>query len=211
MEVYVFLWGVHGKPVLLIMALLYQDRALWISLQMDDHVLGVLSVYAPTVARQGADFWAQIIDVLPSVDSWIVGGDFNNVECIDDLRISVGQQPRVTSIAPSERDDWDGFLFSLSVMDAWHLPSFVHTAQSLDFSWGFRRQDGRLLERLDRFYVGDWVADRGGSMTIWPGMALSDHMPVSLRIQLDTSLAVRRGCRIPEASISRQLVRDQIY
>ena len=60
-------------------------RALWISLQMDGHVLGVLSVYEPSVTRQRADFWIEISNALPIVDSWIVGGDFNNVESIGDV------------------------------------------------------------------------------------------------------------------------------
>ncbi|WP_208972741.1 hypothetical protein, partial [Escherichia coli] len=53
--------------------ILVPGRALWIALQFGDHILGVLSVYAPTRARQRAAFWSQILDVLPSVDSWIIG------------------------------------------------------------------------------------------------------------------------------------------
>lgn len=33
---------------------------------------------------------------------------------------------------------------------------------SLDFSWGFHLDGGRLLEWLDHFYIGDWIACRGG-------------------------------------------------
>lgn len=62
----------------------------------------VLFIYAPTKARQRVIFWTQIVDVLPHVDTWIVGADFNNVEWIHDVRLADGQMPRVTSIAPSE-------------------------------------------------------------------------------------------------------------
>ena len=53
---------------------------MWVSLQVADALVGILCVYAPTIASERAWFWGQIVDVLPIVDSWIVGGDFNNVE-----------------------------------------------------------------------------------------------------------------------------------
>ncbi|MCO5570854.1 hypothetical protein L7F22_024582 [Adiantum nelumboides] len=47
---------------------------------------GILSIYALTTAAERSWYWDQIVDVLPSVDSWIVGGDFNNVETFEDWR-----------------------------------------------------------------------------------------------------------------------------
>jgi len=72
------------------------------------------------------------------VDSWIVGGDFNNVESLADVRAST--PPILTSIASAERNAWDAFLFSLRISDAWYVPSYAHTPDSLDFPWGFRRE-----------------------------------------------------------------------
>lgn len=92
------------------------------------------------------------MDVLPIVDSWIVGGDLNNIESIADVRAITS--PHLTSIAPVERDSWDGFLFSLRVSDAWHMPGFAHTPKSLDFSWGFRREGADYLSALTGF---TWV------------------------------------------------------
>ena len=141
------------------------------------------------------------------MDSWIVGGDFNNVESIDDVCIFEDHLPRVSDIATAERDAWDNFLFSMSLSDAWHIPAFAPTSHSLLFSWGFRRQGGRLLERLDRFYVGQWIADRGGTTTIWPRTALS---VISLRIHLHSSLARRRGRRIPDSTIRQSSLQGRI-
>jgi len=70
---------------------LVRGRAMWISLQLNDALIGFLTVYAPTEARLRASFWRQIVDVLPTVDSWIVGGDFNNVESLADVRASTPQ------------------------------------------------------------------------------------------------------------------------
>ena len=55
-------------------------RAIWVSLQIDDALLGFLSVYAPTDPLARVVMWIEIVEALPVVDSWIVEGDFNNIE-----------------------------------------------------------------------------------------------------------------------------------
>ncbi|MCO5573835.1 hypothetical protein L7F22_027610 [Adiantum nelumboides] len=62
---------------------LVAGRAMWISLQCDASVVGILCIYAPTTAAERSWLWDQIVHVLPPVDSWIVGGDFNNVETFE--------------------------------------------------------------------------------------------------------------------------------
>ncbi|MCO5594066.1 hypothetical protein L7F22_048087 [Adiantum nelumboides] len=59
-------------------------RAMWITLQCDASIRGVLCIYASTTRATRSWFWNQIVDALPSVDSWIVGYDFNNVETFKD-------------------------------------------------------------------------------------------------------------------------------
>ena len=145
---------------------------------IDDRSFGFLSVYAPTESHARSAFWDAISQNLPSMDTWIVGGDFNNIELPSDVRID--GVPRISSIAPCERENWDRFLLAIRGSDAWHLPSFAHLQDSLLFSWGFRRQGGRLLERLDRFYIDSIIAQQGGLTSIVPGTALSDHAPISL-------------------------------
>lgn len=44
---------------------------------------------------------------------------------------------------------------------------------------GGREGDG-LLERLDQFYVCDWVVGRGGQSGIVPGTTLLEHSPAIL-------------------------------
>ena len=187
---------------------LVAGRCIWVSMQIDDHLLDLLCVYAPTEARLRAVFWQEIVDVLPPMDSWIVGGDFNNLESPLDYRADI--PPHLPEIAPVEIDAWDSFLFFLRVTDAWHEQSFMHSDGSLHFSWGFRRQAGRLLERLDRFYIGDWASSIGGSMMIWPGTALSDHAPVSIRLIAQRPIAPRRGCRIPDAVLSSATLHSEL-
>ncbi|MCO5573007.1 hypothetical protein L7F22_026771 [Adiantum nelumboides] len=102
---------------------LVAGRAMWISLQCDASIVRILCIYAPTRATQRSWFWDQIVDVLPSVDSWLVGGDFNNVEIFEDWRVD--QPPALPLIARCERDAWDKFLFALAGVDAWHTPSIA--------------------------------------------------------------------------------------
>ena len=187
---------------------LIDGRCIWVSMQIGDLLIGLLCIYAPNEARLRANFWQDIVDVLPVVDSWIVGGDFNNLESPSDYRADT--PPHLPDIAPAEIDAWDSFLFALRLSDAWHEHSFTHTEGSLHFSWGFRRQAGRLLERLDRFYIGAWAAGIGGSMMIWPGTALSDHAPVSIRILAQRPDAPRRGCRIPDVILSSDTLQAEL-
>ncbi|MCO5589361.1 hypothetical protein L7F22_043328 [Adiantum nelumboides] len=71
-------------------------------------------------------------------------------------------------------------------------------------------RDYRLLERLDRFYVGAWAASRGGSTTIWAGTVLSDHLPVSMNISFGDPTAPRRGTRIPDKILLDQDLLTQL-
>lgn len=171
---------------------LVPGRAMYVILRIAESRIGFLSIYAPTHARARSAFWSLLVDVLrpvlSSVDSWVVGGDFNNIESAQDYQAEV--PPVLTSIASTEQDAWERFLLCIRAVDAWYTPSFAHLPSSLAFSWGLRRQQGRLLERLDRFYVGDWASFMGGSICIWPGTSMSDHSPVSLTIAFERPHAV---------------------
>ncbi|MCO5559044.1 hypothetical protein L7F22_012636 [Adiantum nelumboides] len=51
-------------------------------------------------------------DALPIVDTWIVGGDFNNIESDSDWCAET--RPILSSISPHEQEEWDRFLWSLT-------------------------------------------------------------------------------------------------
>ena len=59
-------------------------RALWIGVELEGSKIGILNIYAPTDLRRRATFWRSLTDLLPAMDSWIVGGDFNNLETLED-------------------------------------------------------------------------------------------------------------------------------
>lgn len=53
---------------------------LWVDLNMEDPLIEILNVYAPTDLQMRVAFWRSIVDTLQEMDSWIIGGDFNNLE-----------------------------------------------------------------------------------------------------------------------------------
>ena len=63
---------------------LIPGRALWIGLELEGSRIGVLNIYAPTDLRRRATFWRTLTELLPVMDLWIVGGDFNNLETMED-------------------------------------------------------------------------------------------------------------------------------
>ncbi|MCO5595333.1 hypothetical protein L7F22_049375 [Adiantum nelumboides] len=139
-------------------------RTLYVAIDIDGTLVGFLSVYAHNAPRDRANFWSQLMEALPIVDTWIIGGDFNNIE--SDTDWCAQTRPVLSSISPHEQEEWDRFLLATHTADAWLIPSFGRRSGSLSYSWGFRGQV-RLLERLDRFHVGAWAAARGGSTSIF--------------------------------------------
>lgn len=75
-------WGLHSNVVH--HSSLVPSRALWVSLDIEGSTLGILNVYAPTDLHARASFWLDVVDSLPEMDSWIIGGDFNNLETLED-------------------------------------------------------------------------------------------------------------------------------
>ena len=63
---------------------LIPGRALWVGLSIEGSRIGILNIYAPTDLRRRATFWSSLTALLPEMDSWIVGGDFNNLETLED-------------------------------------------------------------------------------------------------------------------------------
>lgn len=86
---------------------LVAGRAMYVTLRIDQSLVGFLCIYAPTEPTARARFWSSIVDVLPPLDSWVVGGDFNNVETVDDWRVDIA--PVLSSISPREQTAWDRF------------------------------------------------------------------------------------------------------
>ena len=80
----------HGTLIL--------GQALWIGLELEGSSIEVLNIYAPTDLQRKSYVLEDIGRHATSMDSWIVGGDFNNVELPSD--VSFEGTLRISSIAP---------------------------------------------------------------------------------------------------------------
>lgn len=85
-----------------------------------------------------------------------------------------GRSREFEGIAHREQEAWGG-------RDCWWDAAFKRWPGSVEFSCGFRRHGGRLLEWLDHFYISDWAACRGGGRRgSWPRPALLPHSQLHL-------------------------------
>ncbi|MCO5563388.1 hypothetical protein L7F22_017029 [Adiantum nelumboides] len=84
---------------------LVAGRALFVAIDIDGTLVGFLTVYASNSLRDRPRFWSQLTDALPIVDTWIVGGDFNNIESDSDWCSET--TPVLSSISPHEQEEWD--------------------------------------------------------------------------------------------------------
>ena len=112
--------------------ILIDGRAIYVFVHIEDALVGFMYTYVPTTPRERVIFWDCILDVLPNVDHWVVGGDFNNIESHNDWRVAI--LPVLSSISSLEQQAWDRFILGLHVMDAWSMPSFGIRLYSLRFS-----------------------------------------------------------------------------
>ena len=84
--------------------------------------------------------------------------------------------------------------------------SFCRWLESLDYSWGIRREGGHLLERLNMFYVSDWAIGKEGHFGVVHGMTLSDHASVILTLDSTGQSLVPWSCKILDSIYTREEV-----
>ena len=147
--------------------------------------MGVWKVSEELRSDRGGEFlstmvlWKIILLQLPTVDHWVIAGDFNMLEDVCDR---VGG--RSHTIDGSKLYEWERLIFYLGLMDLWHVSCFVGLQDYLVYSRSDRRELHSNLSRLDRFYVDKFLWDKRGSIGILPSFSFSDHAPLRLVIVL---------------------------
>ena len=154
-------------------------RGQYIILQIGSKKWGLLNIYAPNHARDRTTLWKSIMPQLPVVEHWAIAGDFNMLEDGCD-RLGGTFQP----LFGSKLYEWERLIFSLGLMDLWHVSSFERMQDSLAYSRSDRKQSNTNLSRLDRVYADKFLWDKGGSIGILPSFSFSDHAPLRLVIVL---------------------------
>ena len=108
--------------------ILIEGRAMFCYLEWRNVKFGVLNVYAPNISNERTSFWRLLANKIPSVDNWIVAGDFNMIERVEDC---LGAHSNL--LHGEELRAW-GFLTSmLGIRDSWYSTMAVEV-NSLRFS-----------------------------------------------------------------------------
>ena len=152
-------------------------RGQYVILQIGLKKWGLLNIYAPNHTKDRTILWKSLMAQLPVVDHWALAGDFNMLEDGCDRLGGTSQ-----TISGLELYEWERLIFSLGLLDLWHVSSFARIQDSLEYSRSDRRQSHANLSRLDRFYADKFLWDKGGSIGIIPSFSFSDHAPLCLVI-----------------------------
>ena len=150
-------------PSFLHYGILTCGRGHYVIFQLGVKKWGLLNIYAPNHARDRTILWKNIMSQLPTIDHWAIAGDFNMLEDLSDRLGGTSQ-----TLGGTELYEWERWIFSLDLVDLWHVPSFVRIQDSLAYSRSNRRDSHTNLSRLDRFYVDKFLWDKGGSIGIIP-------------------------------------------
>jgi hypothetical protein len=81
---------------------------------------GIMCIYAQNYTIGCAKLWQTLTYVALPKAKWIVGGDFNNEEPIEDRN----QGNFGNAVGRREFNAWNAFVASLRLMDIWNLDEF---------------------------------------------------------------------------------------
>jgi exonuclease III len=158
--------------------ILYPGRAQYVVLNLSNHLqLGIINIYGFSDTGPRAMLWAHLAQTQLPDAQWIIAGDFNNIESINDKQ---GGSTK-TSISNRELDAWNKMLIRLGVRDAYHIGTYQRKNDKA-FTWSNVHQDDTMIQtRIDRFYIPTVLEHKGGSTEILPTIPdVSDHAGVVL-------------------------------
>ena len=171
--------------------ILYPGRAQYVVLNINARLqLGILNVYGFSHTGSRAMMWQHLAHVNLPEATWVLAGDFNNIESIVDKQ---GGSTK-TSISTRELEAWNNLLIRLGVRDAHNLGNFTRKSNKR-FTWTNGHKDNtRIQTRIDRLYIAEPLERMGGSTEILPTIPdISDHAGVTLH----TNRTLKRKTRAP--------------
>ncbi|KAL3685010.1 hypothetical protein R1sor_003032 [Riccia sorocarpa] len=150
-----------------------------------------MSIHAPNKKRLRREFWKQLQERIGD-ESWIILGDFNQVELPDDSRgksaVISGREERIWRQMVLDTGLVDGFLCA-ACQEGVRFTRFARRRLRYDYS------------RLDRIYFSNgavWI-DHVREVRHFSANTLSDHVPIMAEIQL----VPPDGSRKPEGYFKR--------
>ncbi|KAG0590450.1 hypothetical protein KC19_1G100600 [Ceratodon purpureus] len=123
--------------------------------------------------------WATITSTPVPDATWILCGDFNVVDRLEDR---IGGLPS-TGMRAAEMLSWNNMLLHFRVSDSFLLPEFRNVTNKI-YSWDNGQMGNRrLASRIDRIYIPQEIQVLGGQCGIWPSYRkISDHSAYFVKI-----------------------------
>ncbi|KAG0504767.1 hypothetical protein M758_N019500 [Ceratodon purpureus] len=168
------------KELVVESGIIMAGRAQYVTIQLNPQLkLGILNIYAFNESRRRGRMWDMLArSDLPEAE-WILGGDFNSVESLDNR---IGGSCN-TSMETPEMEAWTRLLLRFNLADSFHMPEFRRLTKK-KFSWDNDRKNGeRKASRIDKFYIPPAIKNIGGQIGILASYPkVSDHSPVTLKL-----------------------------
>jgi exonuclease III len=161
--------------------ILYPGRAQYVVFNISPTFqLGIINVYGFSHTGPRAMMWTHLAQAHLPAAHWILAGDFNNIESMNDKQGGSSK----TSISIRELEAWNTLLLKLGVRDAFHVGAFERKNDKA-FTWSnFHNDETMIQTRIDRFYITPQLEHKGGSTEILPTIPdLSDHAGVVLHVK----------------------------
>lgn len=181
-------------------------RAQFILLQWTkDTRIGIINVYGFNDTSSRARLWNQIRNFLLPEAQWIIAGDFNMIEQIEDKQgrnLTTGRGRR-------EIESWHNLVISLGLHDSFLADEFCK-ATPKKYSWDNRRSTPDMVcTRIDKIYVSDSLREIGGLTGILPTIPhLCDHALVFLCFRFKKSIHFQKTPAFNRHLLEDKLVRD---
>jgi exonuclease III len=139
---------------------LFPGRAQYVVLDIHPNLqVGIINVYGYSLTRPRATMWAHIAQAPLPEARWILAGDFNNIESLQDKQ---GGSDK-TSISNRELEAWNKMLIRLGVRDAFHIGNYTWK-NTKAFTWTNGREDHIMIQtRIDRVYISNDIEHKGGT------------------------------------------------
>lgn len=170
---------------------LYPGRVHYVVLNLSARLqLGIIDVYGFSKTGPRAMLWNHLANTPLPEATWILAGDFNNIESVNDKQGGSAN----TSINIKELEVWSRLVICLGVKDAFHARSF-HRKNDKAFTWTDAHRDETMIQtRIDRIYIDYKLEDTSGHTEILPTIPdLSNHAGVILH----TRNTVKKKARPP--------------
>jgi hypothetical protein len=119
--------------------------------------------------------WNHLAQVSLPEAEWILAGDFNNIESLQDKQGGTNK----TSMGNREIEAWNRLLVRFGARDSHNIHAFRRKSLKA-FTWTNGRNDDKMIQsRIDRIYVPAPLAAVGGTTEILPEIPdISDHSGV---------------------------------